>query len=167
MRAILAYADRLALRGHEVSVVVPAKSRLRALWLAWRGEGPTWVPGFSARVRWVDEWRVADVGDADVVVATAWQSAAVAAAAPVSAKYYLVQHYESLYHGNAETVDATYRLPLQKIVVSTWLRDIMRERFASEAEVIVTPVDPVLFHPVDVDVAQRSEERRVGKECRL
>jgi len=78
----------------------------------------------------------------------------VAAAAPArcGAKFYLVQHYESLYHGQAEAVDATYRLPLRKIVISTWLRDVMRERFASAAEVIVTPVERELFHRVDVAV---------------
>ncbi|MGH7340906.1 MAG: glycosyltransferase family 4 protein, partial [Candidatus Rokuibacteriota bacterium] len=45
------------------------------------------------------------------------------------------------------------RLPLRKIVISTWLRDVMRERFASEAEVLVTPVDPALFRAVPVTVA--------------
>jgi glycosyltransferase involved in cell wall biosynthesis len=45
-------------------------------------------------------------------------------------------------------VDETYRLPLRKIVISTWLADIMAERFASPATVIVTPVDAALFHPV-------------------
>jgi L-malate glycosyltransferase len=85
-----------------------------------------------------------------VLLATAWQSApVVAAAAPrCGAKFYLVQHYESLYHGSPADVDATYRLPLGKIVISTWLRDVMRERFAAEAEVLVTPVDRGLFHPV-------------------
>ena len=62
----------------------------------------------------------------------------------------MVQHYESLYHGRPDAVDATYRLPLTKIVISTWLRDVMRERFASDAEVLVTPVDPKLFHRVNV-----------------
>jgi glycosyltransferase involved in cell wall biosynthesis len=66
-------------------------------------------------------------------------------------KFYLVQHYESLYHGDPAQVDATYRLPLRKIVISTWLAGIMRERFASEAEVLVTPVDPALFRPVPAD----------------
>jgi hypothetical protein len=45
-------------------------------------------------------------------------------------------------------VDETYRLPLRKIVISTWLADVMAERFASPAAVVVTPVDPALFHPV-------------------
>jgi glycosyltransferase involved in cell wall biosynthesis len=65
------------------------------------------------------------------------------------AKFYFVQHYESLYHGAPATVDATYRLPLRKIVISTWLRDVMRERFGSDAEVLVTPVDRDLFHRVE------------------
>ena len=45
-------------------------------------------------------------------------------------------------------MDETYRLPLRKIVISTWLADVMAERFASAAAVIVTPVDLAFFHPV-------------------
>jgi len=88
------------------------------------------------------------------VPATAWQSAPVAAAAPArcGAKFYLVQHYESLYHGAPEAVDETYRLPLQKIVISTWLADVMFEKFGAACEVLVTPVDRTLFHRVSVRV---------------
>jgi glycosyltransferase involved in cell wall biosynthesis len=154
VRAILTYADRLAARGHAVTVVVPARTRWRAAWRTLAGGGPDWIRDFRARVAWVAAWDAAALPDGDVVLATAWQSAAVAAAAPArcGAKFYLVQHYESLYHGQAEAVDATYRLPLRKIVISTWLRDVMRERFASAAEVIVTPVERELFHRVDVAV---------------
>ena len=154
MRAILTYADRLAARGHAVTVVVPARTRWRAAWRTLAGSGPDWIRDFRARVAWVVAWDAAALPDGDVVLATAWQSAAVAAAAPArcGGKFYLVQHYESLYHGQAEAVDATYRLPLRKIVISTWLRDVMRERFGSAADVIVTPVDRELFHRVDVAV---------------
>ena len=155
VRAILTYADRLTAAGHQVTVVVPAKGRARAFWRAVRGVGPTWIPGFRARVVWVDRWRPRAHPDGDVLVATAWQSAGAVADAPARCgrKFYFVQHYESLYHGQAEAVDATYRLPLRKIVISTWLRDIMRERFASDAEILVTPVDPALFHAVPVTIA--------------
>jgi glycosyltransferase involved in cell wall biosynthesis len=154
VRAILTYADRLTGAGHQVDVVVPAKSRSRAFWRSVTGARPDWIPGFRARVVWVDRWRADALPDAHVLVATAWQSAAPVADAPARCgrKFYFVQHYESLYHGQAEAVDATYRLPLRKIVISTWLRDIMRERFASEAEILVTPVDPTLFHAVPVTV---------------
>jgi glycosyltransferase involved in cell wall biosynthesis len=154
VRAILTYADRLAAAGHEVVVVVPAKSRARALWRSLKGVGPEWIPGLRARIAWVDRWRSSALPDGDALIATAWQSAAAVAAAPASCgrKFYFVQHYESLYHGEAPAVDATYRLPLRKIVISTWLSDVMRERFASEAETLVTPVDPQLFHAVPVTV---------------
>ncbi|MBI4636984.1 MAG: glycosyltransferase family 4 protein [Candidatus Rokubacteria bacterium] len=155
VRAILAYADGLAARSHEVEVVVPARRRFPVFWRTARPDAPDWMPGLRARVRRVPRWRADALPRADVVVATAWQSAAAVAAAPPSCgtKFYLVQHYESLYHGPADEVDATYRLPLRKIVISTWLRDVMQERFGSDAPVIVTPVDRDLFRQVPVAVA--------------
>ncbi|HEU5324044.1 MAG TPA: glycosyltransferase family 4 protein, partial [Methylomirabilota bacterium] len=154
VRAVLTYADRLAARGHDVTLVVPARGAVRAWWRRRRGAGAGWMPGLRARVAWVGRWRAARLPDADVVVATAWQSAPVAAAAPAraGAGFYLVQHYESLYHGQAARVDATYRLPLRKVAISTWLAGVLRERFGAEAEVIVTPVDRALFHRVPADV---------------
>ncbi|HEV2056267.1 MAG TPA: glycosyltransferase family 4 protein [Methylomirabilota bacterium] len=150
VRAILTYADRLAGRGHDVTVVVPAKRPWLAWWRNVRGQGPDWIPGFRARMRWVAGWDPARL-KADALIATAWQSADAVARASGSAgaKFYFVQHYESLYHGDPARVDATYALPLEKIVISTWLKDIMRERFGSAAEVLVTPVDRELFHPVE------------------
>ena len=151
VRAILTYADRLARRGHDVTVLVPAKRP----WTAWsrnlRGLGPDWFPGFRARVCWVARWNPAGLPAADALVATAWQSAGAVARAPArcGAKLYLVQHFESLYHGDPARVDATYALPLRKIVISSWLRDIMKDRFGAETEVLVTPVDRELFHPVE------------------
>jgi glycosyltransferase involved in cell wall biosynthesis len=150
VRAILTYADRLAARGHEVTLLVPARGAVRAAWRNARGAGAAWMPRLRARVRWVSRWRPEALPEGDAIVATAWQSAPVAAAAPARSgvPFYLVQHYESLYHGAPAQVDATYRLPLRKIVISTWLADIMRERFGAPAAVVVTPVDAELFHRV-------------------
>ena len=154
VRAILSYADRLAGLGHEVTLVVPAGGPAMAWWRSVRGVGPGWMPGLRARVAWVARWAADALPEADAVVATAWQSAPIVAAAPArcGAKFYLVQHYESLYHGEPARVDATYRLPLAKIVISSWLREVMRERFDSDAEVVVTPVDRALFHRVAVEM---------------
>ena len=152
VRAILIHADRLARRGHEVTLLVPARGGLRAWWRNRRARGPEWMPGLQARVRWVPEWSPACVPDGDAVVATSWRSVEAVAAAPASAgrQFYFIQHFESLYHGEAARVDATYRTSLRKIVISTWLADVMAERFDSPAAVIVTPVDPGLFRPVAV-----------------
>jgi glycosyltransferase involved in cell wall biosynthesis len=103
----------------------------------------------------VPEWTPEALPPGDVLVATAWQSAATVASAPPAsarARFYFVQHYESLYHGAPASVDATYRLPLRQIVISSWLRDVMRERFDREAEVLVTPVDGELFRRVPATV---------------
>ena len=153
VRAILAYADRLAGRGHDVSVVVPAGGRWRA-WRRSRSDArPAWMPDLRARVVWTPSWDARYLPDGDAIVATAWQSAPAVAAAPprCGRKLYLIQHYESLYHGDPARVDATYRLPLRQIAISTWLAGIMRERFGSTADVLVTPVDPALFHPVPAE----------------
>ncbi len=154
VRAILTYADRLVGHGHAVTVVVPARGSLRAGWRNLKGVGPDWIPGFRPRVRWVADLRTADLPDGDVIVATAWQTADPVNAAPARCgrKFYLIQHYETLYHGPPDQVDRTYTYPLRKIVISTWLREIMREKFQSDAEVLVTPVDPALFSRVDPDL---------------
>jgi glycosyltransferase involved in cell wall biosynthesis len=150
VRAILTHADRLAARGHTVTVLVPARGRARAWWRNRGALGPDWMPGLRARISWVPAWTPSRMPDGDALVATAWQSAAPVAQAPdrCGGKFYFIQHYESLYHGEPARVDATYRLPLRKIVISTWLAGIMAERFATAAALIVTPVDRALFHPV-------------------
>jgi glycosyltransferase involved in cell wall biosynthesis len=153
VRAILIHADRLARRGHEVTVLVPVKGTLTAWWRNRLQRGPEWMPGLEARIRWVPEWTATGVPEGDVVIATAWQSVETVAAAPprCGRKFYFIQHYESLYHGDPARVDETYRLPLRQVAISTWLAGIMRERFGTAAEVLVTPVDPALFHPVPAE----------------
>lgn len=150
VRAILGYADGLARRGHDVELLIPTRSAFRAWRRNRRRVVPVLQPDLAARVHWVGRWRAGRLREADVLLATAWQSAPVVAAARprCGAKFYLVQHYEALYHGRPDAVDATYRLPLRKIVISSWLRDVMREKFDADAEVLVTPVDARLFHPV-------------------
>lgn len=150
VRAILSYADRLARLGHTVTLIVPAKRALTAWWRNLTGVGPAWIADFHPSVVWVEEWSGARLPEGDALVATAWQSARAVsdASSRCGRKFYLIQHYESLYHGASEAVDETYRLPLRKIVISTWLREIMRERFGAEAEVLVTPVDLALFSRV-------------------
>jgi glycosyltransferase involved in cell wall biosynthesis len=154
VRAILTYADRLAVQGHHVEVVIPEGRSGVAFWRRREPPRVDWMPRFRACLRAVPRWTAEDLPEADALVATAWQSAEPVAVAHRSrgSKFYLVQHYEGLYHGRPEIVDATYRLPLRKIVISSWLRQVMRERFGTEADVLVTPVDRALFHRVPVTV---------------
>ena len=134
-------------------MAVPARPALVAWWRNTARVGVNWVPDLTARILWVPDWSARNLPDADALVATAWQSAGPVneASERCGAKFYLIQHYESLYHGAPEAVDHTYSYPLRKIVISTWLKEIMRDRFRSEAEVLVTPVDPALFSRVETE----------------
>jgi glycosyltransferase involved in cell wall biosynthesis len=65
------------------------------------------------------------VADADAVFATAWETAGpVARLAPSKgAKFYLIQHHETWAAPEAE-VNATWILPLRKIVIARWLMEL-------------------------------------------
>lgn len=143
-RIVYAYADKLAAYGHHVTVVFPRQileserppSRLRpvkeVLWpLKMRMKHRPLIPwhDFHPGVRLRLAPRVSDlwIPNADAVVATGWQTAdPVAALSPAKGrKYYLIQHYET-WAGPKDAVDATWRLPLRKVVISKWLEDLGR-----------------------------------------
>lgn len=142
IRVVAVHADGLARRGHSVVVVAPKthrrswKSNLRALL---RGEfdrpdGRSHFDGMNAELKIVDHAgpiTERDVPDADVIVATWWETAFSVVNMPPSKgrKYYFVQGHEVFPFGPAHISGGSYYLPLKKIVVSQWLKDIMRDRY--------------------------------------
>lgn len=146
-RIILTYANLLSGMGHQVTVVALTNGKVRRLIKNIIRVKPGWIPKFVPNVLWVKDYSESNIPNADVVVATAWQSAGSVASygAQKGKKFYLSLHYESLYHGAPELVDPTYRLPLTKIVPSSWLQKIIKDKFQSDSHVIVIPVDLGLF----------------------
>jgi glycosyltransferase involved in cell wall biosynthesis len=162
IRVIAIHADRLRRRGHEVLVVsqprIQATLREQVRSLA-RGRGLIRRPRVESHLDYVDvphrvmpRWQPltdADVPDADVVVATWWETAEwVARLSPSKgAKAYFVQGHEVFDHMPKERVAATYRLPIHKITVSSWLSGLMRDLYG-DADVSLVPnsVDPAMFH---------------------
>ena len=160
VKIILGYADRLARRGYEVSVICPqpifGETRIKGIPFIYPKRPlmnlvkykPSWID-VSANIKYVASWEEREIPNGDIVVATAWQTAPYVKdySSEKGKKFYLVQHYETLYHaGNYEKkADETYRYPLRKIVVSTWLKEIMRKKYNSEATLIVNPVDLAHF----------------------
>ncbi len=63
--------------------------------------------------------------DADATITTAWSTATPVAALPAAngRKFYLIQHHE-IWDAPEDEVNATWRLPLRKIVISRWLEEI-------------------------------------------
>jgi glycosyltransferase involved in cell wall biosynthesis len=101
----------------------------------------------SVRVALVPDLRDKYLPDADVVVATMWSTATPVANLSRSKgrKFYLIQGHE-IWAGPAEQVNATWLLPLRKIVVSKWLEDLGRELGATDVRHIPNAIDFQVFH---------------------
>ncbi|MBF0154188.1 MAG: glycosyltransferase family 4 protein [Magnetococcales bacterium] len=91
--------------------------------------------------------------DGDVVFATSWAMAETVLAYPASKgqKVYFYQHYET-WSGPKEKVDATWRMPLHKLVISRWLLEVGESLGAGEMTLIPDGIDLDLFrvvHPME------------------
>ena len=162
VRVVSIYADRLKRRGHEVVVVArpsraptfreKARSALtgRMLPSAARS-GPTHFDNLDVDVRFIDshrEVRASDVPDADVIVATWWETAEWVEAMPESkgAKAYFLQHYEVHAGQPVSRVERTWRGPMHKITISQWLVDLARDFGDSTVSLVPNAVDPDQFN---------------------
>jgi glycosyltransferase involved in cell wall biosynthesis len=148
--------------GHDVHVVsLPPKPVPRWQKLKTSLEGKGWprdlkrlqshLDGTELDHQVLDCWRPVtddDVLDGDVVIATWWETAEwVAALSPVKgAKVYFIQHDETHEHLPETRIQATYRLPLHKIVVAKWLKRVMSERYGdSTVDLVPNSVDRTQF----------------------
>jgi glycosyltransferase involved in cell wall biosynthesis len=95
-----------------------------------------WVPSLAAR----------HIPNADIIIATAWETAEWAAEYParVGRKFYLIQHLET-WSGPEDRVLATWKLPLEKIVIARWLQKIA-EDLQQTAHLIYNGLDFTRFH---------------------
>jgi hypothetical protein len=157
-RALHEYANRLKGAGHEVRWFILAKShkvhRLDKKIMALL-RGVVAVP--PETIDWVDNTIPIEIlpdnhpkyiPKADVLVATAWQTADFAAGLPPEkgSMFYFIQHYESLWAKNKAKAERTYQAPSHKMVISNWLKDMLPEDQGQNAEVFVTPVNHDVFH---------------------
>ena len=166
IRVIAIYAERLKRRGHDVLLVHPPNAqpslRERARSVL-RGEGwprvphlyPSHLDGLDVPRKVLDRWRpviAEDVPDADVVVATWWETAEWVNALPQQkgAKAYFIQHYEIHDNQPVERVKATWALPLRKIIVAQWLADLARDTYGDPRAMLVpNSVDCDVFHATE------------------
>ncbi len=135
-KVVYEYANRLQDRGHRVRVVHPRNGEQQKGTTQFV-KGHLWkykqqlkhrplVQWFNVRphvdLLLVPDLREQFIPDAEVIIATAFDTAFPVDSYGVKKgrKFYLVQHYEN-WLGPEETVKATWRLPLHKIVISRWL----------------------------------------------
>ena len=145
IRVISIFAERLRKRGHEVFVIsVPhakpsmrqqVKSLLRGRgWISTPENEPSFFENLGVKNKVTDRYRPVedkDVPDADVVVATWWETAEwVAKLSPSKgAKAYFIQGHEVFDYLPKDRVEATWMLPMHKITISEWLVNLAREKY--------------------------------------
>jgi glycosyltransferase involved in cell wall biosynthesis len=147
-KVVYEYANGLVQKGHEVTVVHAPYARTgetallrntrqnlvylaKAVGLSGGYRPSRWFEVSPAvKLRWVPSLHARWIPPADVVVATAWETAEWVAGYPADRgrKFYLIQHLESTFEGaDPDRVETTWRLPLNKVVIARWLEAIGSE----------------------------------------
>jgi glycosyltransferase involved in cell wall biosynthesis len=161
-RVVALYSQALMEMGHQVRVVAGRHQpeRLRAKVKKWlRGEyrsartieSQPHHRGAGVDVRVLETFRPIvddDVPDGDVVIATWWETAEWVnrLAATKGAKVYFIQHHETFEYMPVDRVRATYRLPLHKIVIAGWLKDLMASEYGDHTvDLVPNSVDRSQF----------------------
>ena len=157
-KIIYQYAERLAARGHQVTLLHPLKLEYfhygKPLFVRWLGHHLF----RSAEVPWYDFKSKVDsrlipsispmtVPDADITVATYWATALPTTRLPPEkgVGFYFIQHYE-IWDGYLEKVHASYSLPLKKIVIAKWLRDKIEDLGSPVTGYLPNAIDSKQFY---------------------
>jgi glycosyltransferase involved in cell wall biosynthesis len=160
IRVLAIYAERLRQRGHQVAVVstpftMPMRRKVKSLLLGrgWpKPELGSHFDGLNVPHQVLEKERPvldADVPDADVVVATYYPTAydVLNLSRAKGAKAFFIQNYE-LEDGKLDPkLDATWRMPVHKIVIAKWLLKIAQEKFGdTKVSLVPNSVDLDQFH---------------------
>lgn len=163
IKVVAIYAQALHQRGHHVILISPphpAESFFKRLKNLARGKGwqkashtrPSPLDGSGLEHHLLEKYRSVietDVPDADVIIASWWETAEWVNALPerCGAKVYFIQHHEVFPYLPVERCHATYRFPMHQIVIAKWLEDTMRNLYSSKAlDLVENSVDRHQFH---------------------
>lgn len=165
-RMVFRYANALAQRGTRVALVMPSdlspaplmKRMLRAgryaAWALTKHYAPKhWFSLHPAvQLLWRPSLLQSWAPDGDAVVATSVRTAEMVATWPARSgrKFYLVQGYET-WDFPKERVEASWRLPLEKLSVSSWLCGLVEDA-GEKAHLLRNSVDESAFgldHPLE------------------
>ncbi|MDP3088422.1 MAG: glycosyltransferase family 4 protein [Methylotenera sp.] len=162
IKVLALYAKALVEKGHEVFLIsppYPSKFFRRKIKDFLLGRGwpkishiASHLDGLGLNHHTLSRYRPvvdSDVPDADIVVATWWETAEwVAKLNPAKGKKcYFIQGYEIFDFLPVERCKASYRLPLHKIVVAKWLADVMRSEYGDDhVDIVPNSVDRNQFY---------------------
>lgn len=152
VRILLMYASLLAQRGHEVRIYVRSTNSFRrTVANLFQIGGPTWIQDlYGAQVIRVGGFSEDTLCDADILISTTFDNTLQVENLPEEKgkKVYLLQHDEGLYHGDREKADKAYCSGSKKIVVSSWLKEVLRERAHTDGILLLNPIDHNQFYEI-------------------
>lgn len=142
-KVVYEYANRLSARDHQINIIHPlslfpqeAKFKQKMKSLA-KGVISHFLK--NTTVNWcnispkvgmliVNSLEEKNIPEGDVIIATAWQTAEWVNQYEQDKgnKFYLIQHYE-VWSGPEDRIKATWKMPLKKIVIARWLKELAEE----------------------------------------
>lgn len=147
-------AEAMVRRGHDVTIAFlegrdpwPSPLRPRQFYRraieAWKARGRPAHHLLQSTARLVpirhrNRIEPSDVPDADVTIATWWETAEWVRDWPESKglKAHFVRHYET-FGGDPERIDAVYRLDTHKLVIARWLQRLLAEKFDQHESTLI------------------------------
>ena len=175
IRTVFEYSNRLIERGHDVMLyapiipfnpykrmIVPYYIRYRLKYVKKYITRKKMIPDniFERKfeIKYVPLIINSFVRKAEVSIATSWTSAFAVNKLNRSRgkKFYLIQDYE-VWFSNKKYADMSYRLPLNRIVVSSYLKTLLSEKFGVDSTVIHVGLDYNKFINADKKFTSRKK----------
>lgn len=163
LRVVSIYAELLAKKGHEVTVVTPnekkpnLREKIKSV-LSWKGYkfesgfNTSFFNNVSYKLIVLDKHRpvqAEDVPVGDVIIATFWYTAEWLRDFPDSKgkKVYFIQHYETHPWLPIERVKNTLRFDFTQIVVAEWIAKVLEQDFGKQGiHIVPNAVNHQVFH---------------------
>lgn len=151
-RVVAIYAEKLQQAGHDVFIIsqperhITIKEKIKSLLKnkkIVRNKKPAFFfQNLNVTHKILNRERPvidADVPDADVIIATWWQTAEWVAnlSETKGVKVYFIQHHETHEYLPKQRVEATYSLSIHKITISKWLVDLMNTKYKDKYVTLV------------------------------
>jgi glycosyltransferase involved in cell wall biosynthesis len=179
IRVLFEVANRLVARGHEVSFTSLGR-RDAHLWFPLQASvnyvertAPivhrSYPHLLEIAFRELTPWRLDRIRklslatpECDINVATFCLTAFAVHRSGKGVPFYYVQHYEPLFFKDTymkTMAEETYQLPMRVIAVSSWLRNLLKEKYSKDAQVILNGVDRKVFFPRAI--AREGKSKRI------
>lgn len=159
LRTVFEYSNRLTKLGHQVTVFTPVipfnaylpkipaailKHQVKYALKQFTGKPymPQNIYSHNFKIKAVPAVNNFFIPDADAIVATSWTTAYHVNGLnnAKGKKCYLIQDFE-VWNSNLKRAEESYKLPLNRTVVSKYLHDLLKDKFNSESVIISAGVN--------------------------